>query len=93
MNYVATGGSKSDGTVKLSYEFGLFQEPVVNEQQGLELAKSKCAMWGYTGAEPFGGNCVIAPTTTKMVVFDTLLQPSINVLAGQQSKAFRGRPS
>lgn len=60
MNYVATGGSKSDGTVKLSYEFGLFQDPVVNEQQGLELAKSKCAMWGYTGAEAFGGklrNC------------------------------------
>ena len=55
MNYVATGGSKSDGTVKLSYEFGLFQEPVVNEQQGLELAKSKCAIWGYSGAEAFGG--------------------------------------
>ncbi len=60
MNYVATGGSKSDGTVRLSYEFESFQDPVLNEQQGLELAKSKCAIWGYTGAEPFGGklrNC------------------------------------
>ena len=60
MNYVATGGSRSDGTVKLSYQYGKFQQPVVDAQQGLDLAKSKCAAWGYTGAEPFGGevrNC------------------------------------
>ena len=60
MNYVATGGSRSDGTVKLSYQYGEFQQPVVDAQQGLDLAKSKCAAWGYTGAEPFGGeisNC------------------------------------
>ena len=60
MNYVATGGSRSDGTVKLSYQFGGFQKPVVDAQQGIELAKAKCAAWGYTGAEPFGGevqNC------------------------------------
>lgn len=60
MNYMATGGSRSDGTVKLSYQYGGFQKPVVDAQQGIELAKSKCAAWGYTGAEPFGGqvrNC------------------------------------
>ena len=55
MNYAATGGSRSDGTVKLSYQFREFQQPVVDAQQGIELAKSKCAAWGYTGAEPFGG--------------------------------------
>jgi hypothetical protein len=60
MNYVATGGSRSDGTVKLSYQFGGFQKPIVDVQQGIELAKAKCSAWGYTGAEPFGGemrNC------------------------------------
>jgi hypothetical protein len=55
MNYVATGGSRSDGTVKLSYQYGGFQQPVVDAQQGLDLAKSKCAAWGFTGAEAFGG--------------------------------------
>ena len=62
MNYVATGGSRSDSTVKLSYQFGRFQKPVVDAQQGIELAKSKCAAWGYTGAELFGGevqNCTV----------------------------------
>ena len=58
MNHVATGGSRSDGTVKLSYQlipiFG-FQKPVVDAQQGIELAKAQCAAWDYTGAEPFGG--------------------------------------
>ena len=55
MNYAATDGSRSDGTIKLSYQFGGFQKPVLDAQQGIELAKSKCAAWGYTGAEPFGG--------------------------------------
>lgn len=50
----ATGGSRADGTVKLSYQYGLFEKPQVSAQQGIELAKSKCAAWGYTDAEPFG---------------------------------------
>ena len=60
MNYAATGGSRSDGTVKLAYQYGGFQQPVVDAKQGRELAKAKCSAWGYTGAEPFGGevrNC------------------------------------
>lgn len=50
-----TGGSRSDGTVKMSYEYGVFEIPKLDEQQGLSSAKQRCAAWGYTGAEPFGG--------------------------------------
>jgi hypothetical protein len=53
--WVATGGSRADGVVKLSYQYGLFERPQVSAQQGLELAKSRCTAWGYSGAEAFGG--------------------------------------
>jgi hypothetical protein len=52
---VPTGGSKADGTVKLSYEFGMFEAPKVDMRQGTSAANKRCASWGYTGAEPFGG--------------------------------------
>lgn len=50
-----TGGSRSDGTVKLSYEVSNFEVPKVDEQQGLSAAQKSCASWGYKGAEKFGG--------------------------------------
>jgi hypothetical protein len=52
--YGATGGSRADGTVKLSYQYGGFEKPVVDPQQALSLARSKCRAWGYTDAEAFG---------------------------------------
>jgi hypothetical protein len=52
---VPTGGSRADGTVKLSYDFGAFQVPKVDEAQGLAAATGRCKAWGYTGAEAFGG--------------------------------------
>jgi hypothetical protein len=52
---VPTGGSRADGTVKLSYEYSRFEIPKVDKQQGLIAAKQRCASWGYTGAEAFGG--------------------------------------
>jgi hypothetical protein len=54
-DWAATGGSRSDGTVKLSYQYGMFESPKVSEQQAVELATSKCAAWGYSGAQAFGG--------------------------------------
>lgn len=53
--YNAVGGSRADGTVRLAYEVNMFETPVVDEAQGLLLARQRCAVWGYTGAEPFGG--------------------------------------
>jgi hypothetical protein len=51
----ATGGSKADGTVDLSFNYGLFEKPVVDWQAALVTAKQKCAAWGYKDAESFGG--------------------------------------
>lgn len=52
--YGATGGSRADGTVKLSYQYGGFEKPVVDPQQAITVARAKCSAWGYTDAEPFG---------------------------------------
>jgi hypothetical protein len=52
---VPTGGSRSDGTVELAYEFGMFETPKIDPSQGIEAATQRCAAWGYSGAEPFGG--------------------------------------
>jgi hypothetical protein len=35
---VPTGGSRADGTVKLSYEFGLFEVQKLDAQQGMKAA-------------------------------------------------------
>jgi hypothetical protein len=40
---IPTGGSRADGTVKLSYEYGLFEKPQINLAQGEIAAKQKCA--------------------------------------------------
>lgn len=53
---VATGGSRADGTVKLSYEYGRFEQPRPDFSQGMRVAQARCAAWGYTGAEAFGGS-------------------------------------
>ena len=52
---IPTGGSRADGIVKLSYEYGLFEQPVLNPQQGYQAAKQRCIAWGYTDTEAFGG--------------------------------------
>jgi hypothetical protein len=52
--WAATGGSRADGTVELAYEYGGFEKPEVDEEQGVELAASRCAAWGYPASEPFG---------------------------------------
>jgi len=52
-NFAVTGGSRSDATLKLSYEYGLFETGVANEEQGRISAKKRCKSWGYDQAEPF----------------------------------------
>jgi len=53
---VSTGGSRADGTVNLSFEYGMFEKPQVDWNQASNEAAQRCAAWGYTGAERFGGN-------------------------------------
>lgn len=59
-DWVATGGSRADGTVRLSYQYGVLQKPQVSDAQGRILAAERCQAWGYEDTEPFGGiltNC------------------------------------
>ena len=62
---VPTGGSRADGIVKLSYEFGLFEAPKLDPQQGLNAAKQRCTSWGYKNAEMFGGSTKSCINTTN----------------------------
>jgi hypothetical protein len=54
-DWFASGGSRADGVAQLSVTWAQFEKPVVAPNQGLALARSKCGAWGYTDAEPFGG--------------------------------------
>lgn len=51
----ATGGSRSDGIVKLSFEYGAFDRVELDQVSALQTARQRCAVWGYTDADPFGG--------------------------------------
>ena len=53
--WAAIGGSRSDGTVKMAYEYGGFEQPVVDNSAAFESAKRHCAEWGYSNAKPFEG--------------------------------------
>jgi YecR-like lipoprotein len=52
---VPTGGSRSDGTVELSYEYGMFETPKIDHAQGAYAAAQRCKAWGYSDAQAFGG--------------------------------------
>lgn len=51
----AVDGSRADGTVTLAYEYGLFEDPVVDWDDAQKIAKKRCNAWDYKRAEPFGG--------------------------------------
>lgn len=62
MTMTATGGSKADGVVQMSYEYQEFQKPVVDPEQGKLSATKRCKAWGYRKAEPFDGgisSCIV----------------------------------
>lgn len=52
----ATGGSRADGAIVLSYEQGGYEQPILDENQGLALAVARCKRWGFSDAEAFGGS-------------------------------------
>ena len=54
-NMEATSGSRADGIVKMSFEYGMFDRVEINQAEALEKATKRCNIWGYTGAEAFGG--------------------------------------
>lgn len=50
-----TGGSRSDGIVEMSFEYGAFDKVNIDQQSSLVQARARCQTWGYQDAEPFGG--------------------------------------
>ena len=71
----ATGGSKADGTVVLSYEIGIFRRAVIDHNAALALAKKKCQNWGYLSAEQFGG---VKRECTSVSNYGSTSDPSCN---------------
>lgn len=51
----AIDGSRADGTVTLSYEQSSSLQLAPRKGQDNEIARTRCRVWGYTSAEPFGG--------------------------------------
>lgn len=51
----ATGGSKADGVVNLSYQASQFEQVTVDWFEGDKEALRRCKSWGYKEVEPFGG--------------------------------------
>lgn len=51
----ATGGSRSDGVVEMSYQYGMFEKPQPQWGKALRIAHERCQAWGYDNAEAFGG--------------------------------------
>jgi hypothetical protein len=50
---VPSGGSRSDGIVKMTMDFSTFESPRVDLNQAKSAAKQRCVAWGYTDVEPF----------------------------------------
>ena len=50
---LATGGSKSDGIVEMSYEYSPYTVPEVNTNTANYRARRRCQTWGYDDVEAF----------------------------------------
>ena len=53
--WAVTGGDRSDGVVKVSYEYPEFQQPDVSDAQAMKIALGRCSGWGYDEARPIPG--------------------------------------
>lgn len=53
---VATGGSKSDGIVTMSYQYGSMEIPEIDWVAVDASALTSCKSWNYTKATAFGGS-------------------------------------
>lgn len=42
------------GTIQLSYEYRRFESPQVDERAGIEMARERCAGWGFSNAQRDG---------------------------------------
>lgn len=54
-NWGVSGGDRSGGLVRVSYEYPEFQQPAVSDEQAKRIAQNRCAGWGYDDAELIAG--------------------------------------
>jgi len=55
LDWTAAGGSRADGVVRLSCEYGELQLPRLDEGQAVALATRHCRAWGYSGSAGLRG--------------------------------------
>ena len=53
--WLATGGDKESGLVRISYQYSQVHKAEVSDAQAMTLAESRCSSWGYKRAEPVAG--------------------------------------
>ncbi len=51
--WASLGGSKTDGTITLGFQYGTFETPITSDSQGLAVATRTCKNWGYETATAF----------------------------------------
>jgi hypothetical protein len=54
-HWAVSGGDRSDGVVRISYEYPEFEQPTLSDQQAMKLALGRCEGWGFDHAEPIAG--------------------------------------
>lgn len=67
------GGSRSDGVVRLAFSHGMFENPRVDMDAALRTAIERCRVWGYSSAEPFGGQTSQCQATGQYGCTQTLV--------------------
>ena len=50
-----SGGDRTEGVVRVSYEYPEFEQPELSDAQATQIATSRCNGWGYDDAEPIAG--------------------------------------
>ena len=48
------GSDSDEGTVKLSYEYRKYENPMVDERAGVQMAKERCKDFGFPSAQRKG---------------------------------------
>jgi len=63
---VVTGGSKSDGTLTMSYEYTNTEYPEVQWDAAKISAAERCVGWGYSSAEFFDAGTKVCVRSSSM---------------------------
>jgi len=53
--WAISGGDRSGGVVRVSYEYPEFRQPEVSDDQAMKIALGRCAGWGFDKASPIPG--------------------------------------